>query len=42
MDDINRELRELSEQNALENADLAYEEWLDSLLAMMRGPDFDW
>lgn len=42
MDYINRELRELAEQNALENADLAYEEWLDSLWSMMREPDLDW
>ena len=42
MDYINQELRELAEQEVLETADLAYEEWLDSLLEMMREPDLDW
>ena len=42
MEDINRELRMLAEQEVLETADLVYEDWLNSLLAMMREPDFDW
>ena len=42
MDYINQELRELAEQEVLDAADLAYEEWLDSLLEMMREPDLDW
>lgn len=42
MEDINRELRMLAEQEVLDAADLLYEEWLNSLLVMMREPDFDW
>ena len=42
MDYINQELRELAEQEVLDAADLLYEDWLNSLLVMMREPDFDW
>lgn len=42
MEDINRELRMLAEKEVLDAADLAYEEWLNSLWSMMREPEFDW
>ena len=42
MNYITQELRELAEQEVLDAADLLYEDWLNSLLVMMREPDFDW